>query len=124
MPLVRIDLLQGKPKEYVAAIGESVHRAMLETIGVPARDRFQVITEHAPGYLVYDPHYLEVNRSDDVVFIQIFLSAGRSREEKRVFSSAWSNTCARSRGCGRKTWRSTWSRTRAKIGLSVTATRS
>ena len=85
MPLVRIDLLQGKPKEYVAAIGESVHRAMVETIGVPARDHFQVITEHAPGYLVYDPHYLEVNRSDDVVFIQIFFSAGRSREEKQGF---------------------------------------
>jgi 4-oxalocrotonate tautomerase len=85
MPLVRIDLLQGKPKEYVAAIGESVHRAMVETIGVPARDRFQVITEHAPGYLVYDPHYLELNRTDDVVIIQIFLSAGRSREEKQGF---------------------------------------
>ena len=85
MPLVRIDLLQGKPKEYVAAIGESVHRAIVETIGVPARDHFQVITEHAPGYLVYDAHYLEVNRSDDVVFIQIFLSAGRSREQKQGF---------------------------------------
>src|SRR3984893_19440008 len=85
MPLVRIDLLQGKPKEYVAAIGESVHRAMVEAIGVPARDRFQVITPHAPGYLIYDAHYLEVERSDDVVFIQIFLSAGRSREQKQGF---------------------------------------
>lgn len=85
MPLVRIDLLEGKPKEYVAAIGESVHRAMVETIGVPARDHFQVITQHAPGYLVYDAHYLEVDRSDGVVFIQIFLSAGRSREQKQGF---------------------------------------
>ena len=83
MPLVQIDVLQGKPKEYVAAIGESVHRAMVETIGVPERDRFRVITEHAPGYLVYDPHYLEVSRTNDVVFIQIFLSAGRSREQKQ-----------------------------------------
>jgi phenylpyruvate tautomerase PptA (4-oxalocrotonate tautomerase family) len=85
MPLVRIDLIQGKPKEYVAAIGESVHRAMVDTIGVPARDHFQVITEHAPGYLVYDAHYLEINRTDDVVFIQIFLSSGRTREEKQGF---------------------------------------
>ena len=28
---------------------------------------------------------IEVNRSDDVVFIQISLSAGRSREEKQGF---------------------------------------
>ena len=46
MPLVRIDLLQGKPKEYIAAIGESVHRAMVDTIGVPVRDHFQVITQN------------------------------------------------------------------------------
>ena len=85
MPLVRIDLLQGKPKEYVAAIGEAVHRAMVETIGVPARDHFQVITEHAPGNLVYDAHYLEVIRTDNVVFIQVFLSSGRSRELKQGF---------------------------------------
>jgi 4-oxalocrotonate tautomerase len=85
MPLVRIDLLQGKPREYVAAIGESVPRAMVEAINLPARDHFQVITEHAPGYLVYDPNYLEINRTDNVVFIQIFLSSGRSREEKQGF---------------------------------------
>ncbi|HTP44484.1 MAG TPA: tautomerase family protein [Candidatus Acidoferrum sp.] len=85
MPLVRIDLLEGKPTSYVAAIGNSVHRAMVETLGVPERDHFQVITEHAAGYLVYNPHYLEVERTDDAVFIQIFLSAGRSREQKQGF---------------------------------------
>ena len=85
MPLVRIDLLQGKPKDCIAAIGESLHRAMVDAIGVPARDHFQVITEHAPGYLVYNANYLEVDRTDDVVFIQIFLSSGRSREEKQGF---------------------------------------
>src|SRR4029077_13542297 len=58
---------------------------IVETIGVPARDHFQVLTEHAPGYLVYDSHYLEGNRTDDEVFIQIFLSAGRSREQKQGF---------------------------------------
>jgi 4-oxalocrotonate tautomerase len=85
MPLARIDLIEGKPREYVAAIGESVHRAMVETIGVPVRDHFQVITEHAPGHLIYDLDYLEVHRTGDVVFIQIFLSAGRSREQKQAF---------------------------------------
>lgn len=85
MPLVRIDLIEGKPREYVAAIGESVHRAMVETIGVPARDHFQVVTEHAPQHLIYDPDYLEVHRTGDVVFIQVFLSAGRSREQKQGF---------------------------------------
>jgi len=37
MPLVRIDLRRGKPAGYATAIGEAVHRAMVETIGVPQR---------------------------------------------------------------------------------------
>lgn len=85
MPLVRIDLREGKTNAHRAAIGESVHRAMLETLGVPVRDRFQVVTEHPAENFVYDSHYLEVERTDDVVFIQVFLSSGRSREVKQSF---------------------------------------
>jgi 4-oxalocrotonate tautomerase len=118
MPLVRIDLLQGKPKEYVAAIGESVHRAMVGTIGVPARDHFQVITEHAPGYLVYDPHYLEVNRSDDLVLSRFSYRLDAAVNKSKASSNAWSSTCARSRDSGPKTSLSTWSRIRARIGRS------
>jgi 4-oxalocrotonate tautomerase len=84
MPLVRIDLRRGKPAGYAAAIGEGVHRAMLETIGVPERDHFQVITEHPAHEVVYDPGYLGVSRSDDIVLIQIFLSAGRTTEQKQA----------------------------------------
>jgi len=85
MPLVRIDLRQGKPAAYVRAIGDAVHRAILETIGVPERDHFQVISEHRPEQLVYDPNYLEVQRTDDIVIIQVFLSQGRDTQQKQDF---------------------------------------
>jgi Tautomerase enzyme len=48
MPLVRIDVLQGYSREERKATGDCVQRAMVETLGVPERDRFQVITEHLP----------------------------------------------------------------------------
>jgi 4-oxalocrotonate tautomerase len=35
--------------------------------------------------LIYDPHYLGVDRTDAVVFIQISLSAGRKPPQKRHF---------------------------------------
>jgi 4-oxalocrotonate tautomerase len=69
MPLVRIDLRKGKPAEYVRAVGEAVHRAMVESVDVPARDHFQVITEHDSNHLIYDANYLELRRTDDVVFV-------------------------------------------------------
>lgn len=84
MPLVRISLMQGKPAKYRAAIGNAVHRAMVESINVPPLDRFQVITEHTRGDIVYDPTYLDIKRTDDVVFIQITMNVGRTVEMKRA----------------------------------------
>ena len=84
MPLVRIALREGKSAAYRVAIGDAVHKAMVETINVPAQDRFQVITEHAPDNLIYDPTYLDIQRSDDVVFIQITLNTGRTTEMKKA----------------------------------------
>jgi 4-oxalocrotonate tautomerase len=83
MPLVRISLLEGTTPEYRKAIGDGVHRAMVESLTLPPDDKFQVITEHAPGGLVYDPQYLGVQRSDRVVFVQITLSSGRKPMQKR-----------------------------------------
>jgi 4-oxalocrotonate tautomerase len=84
MPLVRIALREGKPATYRQAVGDQVHRAMVEAINVPALDRFQVITEHPAAGLIYDPAYLDIDRTDDVVFIQITLNAGRTLDQKRA----------------------------------------
>ena len=83
MPLVRIDLRAGKSAEYRKALGDGVHRAMIEAFAIPPDDHFQVITEHPAGDLVHDPQYLGVRRTDDVVFVQITLSAGRKPQQKR-----------------------------------------
>ena len=83
MPLVRISLVKGRPAALRRSIGDAVHRALVETVDVPARDRFQLLTEHEPGDLVYDSEYLGIARSDNIVIIQITLSAGRSLEKKR-----------------------------------------
>jgi 4-oxalocrotonate tautomerase len=84
MPLVRISLVKGKPEAYRRKLGDAVHRALVETIDVPPLDRFQLLTEHEPGDLVYDSMYLGIARSSDIVLIQITLSAGRPLEKKRA----------------------------------------
>lgn len=84
MPLVRISLLAGKPESYRQKISDIVHRAMVETINVPPLDRFQVITEHSKSNFVYDPQYLNIPRTDDLVMIQITLNSGRTTEMKKA----------------------------------------
>jgi 4-oxalocrotonate tautomerase len=87
MPLVRIDLREGKPADYRAAIGEVIYDALL-SIGVPPNDRFQIITEHPTSGLIFDPGYLGVERSEALVMIQITLNEGRSLElKKRLYKS-------------------------------------
>jgi phenylpyruvate tautomerase PptA (4-oxalocrotonate tautomerase family) len=83
MPLVRISLREGKPAAYRHAIGEAVHRAMVETINVPALDCFQVISGYSPEELLYDPNYLGIDRTDDILFVQITLNSGRTVEQKK-----------------------------------------
>jgi 4-oxalocrotonate tautomerase len=85
MPLVRIDMIRGRREEEIAAIGRAVQRALVETMNVPERDQFQMITEHAPGRLVYNKAYLGIERTEAFVFVQVTLSAGRSTDQKKAF---------------------------------------
>jgi 4-oxalocrotonate tautomerase len=102
MPLVRISLQEGKPEAYRAAIGDAVHRAMVETINVPAQDRFQIITEHPRAGLVYDPSYLGISRSADIVIVQITLNAGRTTEMKKALYARMADLLAASPGLRRE----------------------
>ncbi len=88
MPLVRIDLIAGKPAGYPSEIGAVIYEAMTETLGVPADDRFEVITEHARENFIFDPGYLGITRTEDCVFIQVTLNAGRTVDTKRAFYRA------------------------------------
>jgi len=83
MPLVRISLVKGRPAAERRAIGNAVHRALVDTFDVPEHDRFQILTEHESGDLVYDSEYLGIARTDNIVIIQLTVSAGRSLEKKR-----------------------------------------
>jgi phenylpyruvate tautomerase PptA (4-oxalocrotonate tautomerase family) len=85
MPLVRISCIKGKPEGFGQKVAEIVYRTMVDTINVPPKDNFQVITEHEKGDLVYDPSYLDITRTDGIVFIQITLNEGRTVELKKAF---------------------------------------
>jgi hypothetical protein len=63
-------------------------------MNVPQRDRFQVVTEHAPNRLRYDKSYLGVERSDGIVLVQVFLSKGRTTEQKQAFYASLASRLA------------------------------
>jgi phenylpyruvate tautomerase PptA (4-oxalocrotonate tautomerase family) len=84
MPLVRIDLRKGKPAAYKKAIGDGVYRAMRETFTVPDEDRFMVVTEHDEDQFFYSKTYLGIDRTDNLVIIQITVTNSRNIDQKKA----------------------------------------
>ncbi len=84
MPLVRISIPAGRDKAFTKAVSDSIQDAMVQTIDVPQADRFQIITQHAPGDLVVDPTYLDIDRGEGALIIQITMRSGRTNDKKRA----------------------------------------
>jgi 4-oxalocrotonate tautomerase len=84
MPLSRVSLRRGKPAAHRKAILDGIYRVMREVFDVPEEDRFMVITEHDEPDFSYSPTYLGINRSDDLVLIQLTVSNTRTVEKKKA----------------------------------------
>lgn len=82
MPLVRIDVIEGRrtPQE-LRNVADVIQQVMLDEFAAPDRDRYQVITEHKPGHIIAEDTGLGFERTDDVIVIQV-TQQGRSAEQK------------------------------------------
>lgn len=88
MPLVRISLSQTYESAIAERVASAVHDAMVETIDVPPADRFATIRRCAEGEMIWDRTFLDVERSDRAVFVEITLAIGRSDDKKRALYAA------------------------------------
>lgn len=87
MPLVRIDLRKGKDAAFRQEIGRVVYEALV-SVGVPEKDRFQLISEHHVEGFQFDPDYLGIHRTNDLVIIQITWNEGRTTAQKQALYKA------------------------------------
>jgi phenylpyruvate tautomerase PptA (4-oxalocrotonate tautomerase family) len=83
MPLTRIAVKEGTPPEKRKDIARNVHKAMVDSIGIPEDDFFQLISEYGQGDFFFDRGFMGIARSDDLVVVQITLRRGRSDAMKR-----------------------------------------
>ena len=81
MPFVRIDLQKGRSSTEVRAIADAVQEVMHAVFAAPAGDRYQVITEHPVGHIIAEGSGIGIERTDDLVIIQVF-HQGRTTEQK------------------------------------------
>ena len=81
MPVTRIAMRAGKTPEYKQALLDEIYEAMRETVAIKDGDRFMAITEHGEHEFAYGP-FLGIDRSDDLVQIQVFWVPGKTVEAK------------------------------------------
>ena len=84
MPLIRISLRAGKPANYRQAIAENIYESLRETFNVPENDFFATVDELQPRDFIYDRKYFNIERSDDLVLIQLTVSNTRTVEQKKA----------------------------------------
>ena len=84
MPLIRISLQAGKPADYRQAIAENVYEALRETFNVPENDFFATVDELKPHDFIYDRKYFNIERTDDLVLIQLTVSNTRTVDQKKA----------------------------------------
>jgi phenylpyruvate tautomerase PptA (4-oxalocrotonate tautomerase family) len=88
VPLVRIDVNQGRNQEELQRLSRGVHDAILAEYGIPERDYFHILTEHPLGQIFAQDAGLGFERTSGVVMIQIFTQGGRPQEAKqRLFAA-------------------------------------
>ena len=79
MPLVNISILSGKSPDYLKAVGDGINAAVIETMGFPPDDRYQIIHQ-------LDSEQLQLqDRDGDRVLMHLVMRAGRSSESKQAF---------------------------------------
>ena len=87
MPLVKVEILKGKSKEYKLALLDGIHKALVETLKIPKDDRIQRIYE-----LDMDDFEIPPSKTDNFTIIEITMFGGRSNETKKnLFASIVKN---------------------------------
>lgn len=81
MPITRIAIRDGKTSAYKQALLDEIYEAMRETVQIKDGDRFMTITEHGEDTFAYGA-FLDIDRSDDLVQIQVFWAPGKSVDAK------------------------------------------
>jgi phenylpyruvate tautomerase PptA (4-oxalocrotonate tautomerase family) len=84
MPFIRTSVRKNTSRERVAGIVDGVHQALVEAIGMPADELFNLVSEYEPEQFFYDRTFNGIARSDAAVVIEITMRRGRSDAMKRA----------------------------------------
>jgi Tautomerase enzyme len=72
MPLVQVDLPRALFHEKGGTISSEIHQALIDSLAIPADDKFQVFRPRDEGEIIFDPGYNGVDRRN-LILIQVLM---------------------------------------------------
>jgi phenylpyruvate tautomerase PptA (4-oxalocrotonate tautomerase family) len=84
MPLIRIEIYEGRSPAEVQLLADTVHEAAVKEFAAPPGDRFQIIQQHPREQMIMLDFGLGFKRTNKLVVMQI-ASQGRTVEQKQAF---------------------------------------
>ena len=88
MPFVRTAVRQGTDASRKQLIVESIHDALVQAIGMPEDELFNLVSEYNVSDFLYSRTFNGVDRSDHLVVVEITMRRGRSDAMKKALYAA------------------------------------
>ena len=85
MPPVRINRLESRTDDELKLMLGTIKDCVVEALGVPERDCYQIVHEHKKGRMVFLHTGMSFEGSAGVVAIQLFSSPRTHAEKMKVF---------------------------------------
>ncbi|MEE6177350.1 tautomerase family protein [Mycobacterium sp. 050134] len=97
MPLLYVDLIEGRTPAEVRALLDAIHDAVVDAFGVPPRDRYQVVRTHPAYEVVALDTGLGITRSPQLVIVHVVSRRRTSAMKEQFFKLLAANLADR---CG------------------------
>ena len=85
MPLVRLDLFEGRKEDEIVEILDTVHEAIVDSFDVPYSDRYQIVTQHKSHEMIIKDTGLDLTRTKDFIMISITTSPRKLSMKQKFY---------------------------------------
>ena len=83
MPLAKVHVLEGKyDKTRLGKMSEAIQNALIEVLGVPTDDFFQIRHVLPRNRYLHTPAFLGLKYSDDMILLELTFITGRPKETR------------------------------------------
>jgi phenylpyruvate tautomerase PptA (4-oxalocrotonate tautomerase family) len=85
MPLLRIDVIEGRTDEELKSLLNAIHRSVVKAFDVPERDRYQIVHQHPVNEMIIEDTGLGFERSENVVVISMTSTQRTDKMKKELY---------------------------------------